>query len=395
VVLGLGANVDHEVEWDAELLGELARLHDIRPDELDPEAPVRSERDLVRSVLGFLRSGAGGERYAAAPDVLTGFASRFPRRTTLGGTSVRAALAMRALGVRSTVHLVSVDDDVRRLLPAGVSYVSSGRADATHPHLIVQFPAGASVRVGAAEVRAPRGNRLIYVHDPANADLVLSPDLGRLLGAADVVLLSGFNSMRDEAALRSRLVELRGHLSARRPGGLVVYEDAGFHVPALSTVVRELLADHVDVWGMNEDELQAYAGRPLDLLDAGEVLGALRSVRALLGVPTVVVHTSAWAAALGERSPALRDALHRGVRLAGARHVRGDALDRAAYDAVTGSPVSGAGQRLTTELERLAPGDVAAVPALDLRPERPTTIGLGDAFVGGFLAAVALEHDVR
>lgn len=194
---------------DAALEG-LVRTYALRASELATSVVVESERDLLRSLLAFVRDGVGGERFVAYPEVIEAFAARFGKRITLGGTGLRAALAMDKLGVASTVHLVSIDDHMRRLLPRGVSYVGSARRDSTRPHLVVQFTEGSTVRAKDIDLRAPRSNRIIYVNDPANAELVLDEDLGQALSAADVFLISAFNSISEKGTLRARLHAGRG-----------------------------------------------------------------------------------------------------------------------------------------------------------------------------------------
>src|SRR4051812_15833075 len=288
LVLGLGGTVDYEIAWDPAPLEQLVRELGITAAELSTDVPIESERDLVRSVLAFVRDGVGGERFVASSDIVEAFAARFRTRATLGGTSVRAAIAMDNLGVPSTVHLVSIDDHVRRLLPAGVSYVSSAERASTDPHLIVQFPRGARVRAGDVDVVAPHPNRLIYANDPPNAELVLSDDLGPALADAAVFLVSGLNTIRDPATLEARIRTLRKHMQRLPADAVVVYEDAGFHVPALTRLVREELLDAVDVHSMNEDEMLAYVGRPLDLLDVDGMAAALGELAAAEPARTLV-----------------------------------------------------------------------------------------------------------
>ncbi len=186
-VLGLGGTVDYEIAWDSAVIEDLVDDYAIRADELDARIPVVDERSLVVTLLAFLRDGVGGERFVASSDIVEVFAARFDTRITLGGTCVRAAIAMRSLGLTSLVHLVSIDDHVRALLPEGVEYVSSASADSTDPHLIVQFAAGAAVRRGELELVAPHPNRIIYTNDAPNRELVLSDDLGTALGDASGV----------------------------------------------------------------------------------------------------------------------------------------------------------------------------------------------------------------
>lgn len=390
VVLGLGGCIDYEIAWDSVVLADLAAEYAVRSCELSADVVVRTERDLVCSVLALVRDGVGGERFVASSDIVEAFAARFARRTTLGGTCVRAALAMSRLGVRSTVHLVSIDDQVRRLLPPEVSYLCSAAEDSTDPHLIVQFPEGARIRVGDGSLQAPRGNRLIYVNDRPNRELVVSAELGRVLATARVFLISGLNSMQDPSTLAERLQDLREHLRALPAGAVVVYEDAGFHVPELSRQVRDGLLDLVDVYGMNEDEMQAYVGRPLELLDAAELAGALKELHVVVPARTLVVHTRYWSLAFGRRAAACRPALEGATALAGARYLHGDEFTEHDVRVMGDHPRHGPGLAFAGAIEALLPGDVSCVPAYLLSSPTPTTIGLGDTFVGGFIAALGV-----
>src|SRR5688572_31170181 len=57
---------------------------------------------------------------------------RPPRSTLFPYTTLfrsRAGLALDRLGIGSVQHLVSIDDNVRRLLPPSIRYVSSATAD--------------------------------------------------------------------------------------------------------------------------------------------------------------------------------------------------------------------------------------------------------------------------
>jgi ADP-dependent phosphofructokinase/glucokinase len=389
IVLGLGGCVDFEVDWDAAVLQRLVDAYAITASEVDRSAAVESERDLVRSVVAFLRDGGGGERFVASADVVTTFAARFRGRATLGGTGVRAAIAMSRLGLASTVHLVSIDDTVRRLLPAQVSYVCSADHDSTDPHLILQFPAGAGVRVGDQMYRAAQANRLIYVNDHPNQQMRLSPELGPLLEQARIFLISGLNTMRDARTLAERLTELRTLAHRLPPEALVIFEDAGYHLPAMSDQVRTALLDQIDVYGMNEDEFQAHLGRTVDLLDAAHLATALAAVRERIPARTLVVHTQHWALAHGELAPRYRQALETATATAATRYAHGDDFTDEDYRDILRQPRSDHGAALATALDAHLPESACCVPAFSLSVPCPTTIGLGDAFVGGFVAGLA------
>lgn len=395
LVLGLGGTVDYEIVWDSRVIDDLVIEYAIQPSELSRLIAIRSERDLVIALLAFVKDGAGGERFVSYSRIVEQFAARFDKRITLGGTGVRAAYAMEAVGVTCTLHLVSIDDNVRRLLPRGSAYISSAERDTLDPHLIVQFVEGSRVRIGELELRSPHANRVIFANDPPNAELVLSADLGASLERAELFMISGFNSMQSEESLVRRLDDMRRHLTRLPADALVFYEDSGFHVPALSRHVREALLDRIDVYSMNEDEMQAYVGRPLDLLDVDVMAAALGELRELIPAAVLVVHTKFWSLALGERAADYEDALRGAIQMASTRYVRGDGFTERNYEQTGLLPVNPLGADFALGIRARLGAEVCCVPAFLLTVARPTTIGLGDTFVGGFIAAIARRAQPR
>ncbi len=396
IVLGLGGTVDFEIEWDAAVLQQLILEHDIGEHELSSTPPsatvaIDSERALILTILAFLATGSGGERFVESSAVVEAFAARFTTAVTLGGTGVRAGIALDSLGVGSVQHLVSIDDNVRRLLPASTRYVSSATRDTLDPHLIVQYPAGTRLRVGDRELVAPHANRLIFANDPPNREMALSAELPAALATADVFLISGFNTMTDAELLSSRLDDLVRALASLPAEAIVYYEDAGYYHRDLARLPRERLLSRIDVYGMNEDELQEYLGRPVDLLDAAAVAQALRDAHAIIPAPALVVHTKYWAIAVGPEAERHRDSLESAVRMSATRYRLGDGHTAADFEATAQLPRHADGARVVQFVEDALPA--AGVPAHHLDVESPTTIGLGDTFVGGFLAPVALRGD--
>jgi ADP-dependent phosphofructokinase/glucokinase len=319
---------------------------------------------------------------------VTSFAQRFPRRTTLGGTNVRAALTMSRLGLSSTLHLVSIDDTTRHLLPPEVDYLCSAPHDSTWPHLIVQYPAGARVRLDGTTICSPHPNRLIYVNDLPNRQMLLSPELGRLLADANIFLISGLNSLQDAATLDARLADLHHHARHLPAHALVIFEDAGYHVPELSHHVTHGLRDLVGIHSMNEDELQTHLGHDVDLLDPTDLAAALHEVTDLVPARTLVIHTKYWSLAVGENATQYRPPLESATRAAAARYLHGDTFTRTDYDHVATTGYHPHGLTVAQRLETLLPGKICCLPALTPITTTPTTIGLGDAFIGGFIAAL-------
>ncbi|WP_460713521.1 ADP-dependent glucokinase/phosphofructokinase, partial [Nocardioides dilutus] len=389
LVLGLAGTVDYEVAWDARVMEDLLRRYGIRRDELSLDRPINTERDLVATVTAFVASGAGGERFIGSSAVVEEFAARFDKRITLGGTPVRAAMAMDVLGLTNHLHLVSIDDHVRRLLPDSCTYTCSADHDTTDPHLIVQFPAGARLRAGDIDVIAPHPNRLIVANDPPARELVISPDLGDALAEAEVFLISGFNVIQEIEVLDQRLADLEQHLRSLPSRAIVFYEDAGFHAAGMNRRVIDALRHEVDVHSMNEDEMQGYLGRPVDLLDPAQVEAALVELAASLPGPTLVVHTSFWAAAVGLAAAAWGPALKGGVTMATTRFVHGDHFTESDYRTMVGAPEHPGGAAVSAALDTRLGDQICCVPAFLVDHPRPTVIGLGDTFVGGFIASLA------
>lgn len=392
VLLGLGGCVDYELKLTADVMEKLVAEYGIGAAELTSPVTVTSERDLVVSILGYVARGGGGEHYVASAPALSAFATRFPHRETLGGTSVRAGILMSRLGVPSTLHLVTVNDTFRRLMPADSDYINSGTEDTLYPHLIVQYHNGLSVRANDIDINAPFPNRLIYVNDPANADMLLTDDLGERLGRADVFLISGFNAMRDEAELTVRLAALREHMRQLPPSAVTYFEDAAYHEPAFSELVRAALLDAIDVYGLNEDELQAYLGHAVDLLSPSEVADALAAVQSLIPAPTLVLHTKYWALAYGANAGEYAEALDTGTVTAATRYSHGDDLTDSDILSQRGQPRRPESLVFAEVLHALLGDVVRCVPGFVLDAPDPTTVGLGDTFVGGFLTSIALSR---
>ncbi|MEV7873662.1 ADP-dependent glucokinase/phosphofructokinase [Microbacterium sp. NPDC089188] len=386
LVLGLGGTVDYEIRWDAAVLSALAEGYGIRSDELTTTTPIIDERALVVTVLAFLATGGGGERFVLSSDIVERFAAHFDVEITLGGTGVRAGIALDRIGVPTVQHLVSIDDNVRRLLPRSMRVVSSATRDTLDPHLIVQYPEGTTVRLVDAEVTAPSSNRLIFANDAPNREMAIAAELADALADAAAFLVSGFNTMQDADLLARRLDDLVAAMRRLPADALVYYEDAGFYQRELSAVVRARLLDRIDVYGMNEDELQEYLARPVDLLSPDDVVAALAEAHALIPARALVVHTKYWAIAVGPRAAAHRPGLESAVRTAATRYRLGDACTAADLDETARLPRHAGGAAVVAEAERVL--SAAGVAAFVVDTPHPTTIGLGDTFVGGFLAAV-------
>ena len=385
-VFGLGNNIDFEVTCDLSTIIKLAEQYDIRKVELTEFGRVQSERDLLVSILEFMRQGNGGEYFVETPQVLAQCAARFSIRRTLGGTSVRSAIAAAKRGMPVTLHLVSMNEDTRRLLPKGCEYLCSAECERLYPHLIVQFNKGQHIEFGDIDFTVPRSNRVIYVNDPDNCNLLLSDRLGDALANARLFLISGFNAMRDEMLLQNRLDTLVDSIRRLPKGGRVFFEDACYHNKSFGNIVNRALVPYVDIFSMNEDELSGYVRRSINLLDAQEVAGALREVRHRIPVPQLVVHTRYWALCFGKDVAELAPALRGGIAMATTRLCLGDDYTEQDYQKTTWMAVEREGAQFAVQISELLGHEAWCEPSILVSTNTPTTIGLGDAFVGGFLA---------
>jgi len=385
IAAGFGNNIDYEIVWNSEVIEELITRYNIRNSELDVNRVITCERDLVISILSFLKLGSGGERFVSSSEIIEQFSEKFAKKVTLGGTSVRAALAMRKLGITTALHLVTINDDVRRLLPPNCPYVCSNSHDTSYPHLIVQFDKATRVKANDIDICAPQANRLIYHSDADNIAMRLNEDFADLITDAEVLLVSGFNAMQSETLLRNRLETVLKMMEKLPRNAVVFCEDAGYYEPRFSQIVYYTLGKRLTILSLNEDELQGYLNTRLDLLDVLQVKEALVNLRKLFPVPTLVVHTRHWALAYGKDVEAFLPALKSAVTMATTRFCFGDDFTVEQYTSVEALPPREENARFADALNKLSDGTICCVPVAHVEPAIPTTVGLGDAFVGGFL----------
>lgn len=403
IALGFGDNIDYEIVWNSRVIENLVIQYDIHVDELDSASDpvgdinrvINSERNLVISILSFLKSGTGGERIVASSALLEHFSHNFEKKITLGGTPVRAAVAMRKLGYTSALHLVTINDDVRRLIPQDSPYVCSNTKDSLHPHLIVQFDKNTSVKAGDIDIYDSQANRIIYHNDDDNIIMHLNEDFANLITEAKVFLLSGFNAMKSEALLADRLESLSRIMAKLPPEALVYYEDAGYYEPRFRQLIFRTL-ERIDIVSLNEDELQAQLGRKLDLLNPVQIKEAIVDLQKLISVPVIVVHSRYWALAYsashpvgdGENVTTFSKALNGGVTMATTRFRYGDDFTLENYKEIETLSPNHEGAIFADALNKLLGHKVCCVPVAQVDQSNATTVGLGDAFVGGFLPAL-------
>jgi ADP-dependent phosphofructokinase/glucokinase len=294
---------------------------------------------------------------------------------------------MRKLGYTSALHLVTINDDIRRLIPHDSPYVCSNTKDSLHPHLIVQFDKNTSVKAGDIDICASQANRIIYHNDDDNIIMHLNEDFSNLITEAKVLLLSGFNAMKSETLLADRLESLARIMAKLPPDALIYYEDAGYYEPRFRQLIFRTVG-RMSIVSLNEDELQVQLGRNLDLLNAFQIKEAIVDLQKLISVPVIVVHSRYWALAYGQEAANYSQALKGGITMATTRFRYGDDFTLENYQEIETLSPNQEGAIFADALNKLLGHKVCCVPVAHVDQSNATTVGLGDAFVGGFLPAL-------
>lgn len=391
IFCGLGNNIDYEIVWDSQTINELVSRYRITLQEarIQP-VEICTMRDLVQSLLAFFVQGTGGERYTTGVDILLEFSKHFSYKTTLGGTGVRAALALEKMGIDTNIHLVSINNQTRSLLPARAEILCSSDRDSISPHLIVQFNRGDTLCIESEIIEAPSSDRIIYVHDQENMELQLTDNLKDVCIDAPAVLLSGFNAIQRQDILRTRLTQVINVIKELPKEVCVFYEDAAFHQHQFSWDVMKTLSSYVSVYSLNFDELQSYVKRSVDISSPQDVMEAISNIQSISS--TIVLHTKFWALAFGKDAALYKRSLKAGVTLASARFSFGDSFGIDEYKQLFYGEVEPQGRAFVSSLQNMYP-EVCAVAVPRVQKKIVTTIGLGDAFVGGFLSIYGRNHD--
>lgn len=84
--------------------------------------------------------------------------------------------------------------------------------------------------------------------------------------------------------------------------------------------------------------------------------------------------------------------MNEGIVVATTRYAHGDEYTDDDYELMRNRPRRAEAEEFAAALERRMGGIVRCLPGFRLDIAEPTTIGLGDAFVGGFLAATAQKQ---
>ncbi len=385
VVLGFANTVDYELQWDLAHLEELIRRTGLHQRDIEEKKEIITMKDLLSSILFHMMEGTGCGRFTENPEVIEEFIKGTKYRVALGGTNMRAAEIISVLGGDALVHLVSINDDTIEKMPHNIRWVGGEQFQCCFPHIAIQFPKNVRVRVNDIDIMVPRENRVIYSGDTACAQMPLNKEFFVKAADAKAILLSSFDLITNEDILTMRILEIKTQLNAwgkKKP--LVFYEHACFADEKFGDWVRSELGSFIDVYSMNEDEFQALIGRKVDMLDVNSVMAGIKDVHERISAAAIIVHTSQWALISGNRTKELEEALKYGMLTASTRYWRGT-VSRDYIQVTEKLPLQEKAKKFAKRIETHSGQTVRCLPAAEINEGNPTTIGLGDSFVGGFL----------
>ncbi|MBQ6361344.1 MAG: hypothetical protein IJJ25_09385 [Lachnospiraceae bacterium] len=398
IAAGFQNTVDFELDWDPGTLAGLCRMYGLCRSEIREYAPINSERELLLTLLFHMQNGSGSECLAVSSKITRDFAARFEMTITLGGTAVRAAMAIEKLGYKSSIHACSLNRHFRALIPENVTWVSSvsDEGEDFHPHVIVQYPGNCTLQANDIEITTKRPNRVIFTCDPPSEKLIITDDFADLAADAKVFLTASYNIVKHREDLVDRLNTTLKIMDRLSPACFKLMEDGCFRDPRMREIITEMLVPRLTLFSMNEDELQDRIGRKIDILNPVQVAEAVKEEYAVLNVPILVCHSACWALAYGKGAGRIREALEGGVTMASTRFRLGDHYDLSDYRETAGLPPKKESLAFIASVkELLSAEELVIVPAKDLSGvPQPVTIGLGDSFIGGMLPLL-LPDEIR
>jgi ADP-dependent phosphofructokinase/glucokinase len=387
--MGFQNTVDFELVWDPQIIESLIVSFDIHDNEIHQDIKIESQRDMVIALLSHMKEGTGTERDVISSAITRGFAAHFHYNVTLGGTAVRAAVAMSNIGYTSTIHACSLNRHFCALIPKNVDWLASvpDEGEDFHPHVITQFPSKAHISANDINITTPRPNRVIFAHDPPSEQLVIDENFKNKVKDAGVFLAASYNVMKDESLLRDRLQTTINIMHFIPSGCVTIMEDGCFENINIRRIVTETLGPHLDIFSMNEDELQDRIGRKFDFLDPKIVADSILQVSRQINSPILVCHSAYWVLAYGQNPASIKNALDGGITMASTRFRLGDRYCTEDYIETKRIAPLKAGVDFSRQITDLLGVDrIVCLPGKDLDfVSHPSTIGLGDAFVGGML----------
>ncbi|MBO4939000.1 MAG: hypothetical protein J6C98_08415 [Oscillospiraceae bacterium] len=396
IALGFHTCVDYELVWDTAVVEKQIAAFDIHADELKISPEADSERALWISALAHLQAGIGGEIIPEEASVCVDFADHFEYEITMGGTATRAAIVLDKMGYDSVLQTSCYNKHVERLLPGHIRALPGVPADHNeiYPHVILQCAGGVRIHANDIDFVTPRENRILISRDIDSLNMpVLPKEFGELITDAEVFLLGSFSQVLDRDILEDRLAKTRDLFSYLPDDALVVMEDGCYVKKDFRNYTHQALASVTDIVSMNEDEMQEYIGKRINILDPDAVINALDEVYRGINIPILLVHSAAWALAYGENAGMMRQSLEGGVTMAATRFRIGDDITPELYEQTKTLAPKADSVVFCEKMKKILGEKICIIPCKDLsHVSNPTVVGLGDSFAGGLLPGLLKEN---
>lgn len=395
IALGFHTCVDYELKWDTQVIEEQIKAFDIHADELKMDIDVDSERAIWIMSLAHLQAGIGCEMVPDTPEMCVEFANHFEYEVTLGGTPTRAAIILDRLGYPSVLQTSCYNEHVKRLMPSSVRVLPGVGPEQNEifPHVVLQCLKGVRIHANDIDFITPRENRVLISRDADSLNMPVLPDeFGKMIGGCEVFLLGSFSEMLDLDVLKDRMEKTKSLLAYLPADAVVVMEDGCYVKKEARSCVHEQLAPQIDVLSMNEDELQQYIGKSIDILDSHAVVEAVKYVYDNTGIRLILVHSAAWALVYGADAGMMKASLEGGVTMAATRFRIGDNFTLEDYAQTKDIPDKTDSISFCEKMSEMLGDKIYCIPCKDLsHVEKPTVVGLGDSFAGGLLPGLLKE----
>jgi len=408
--LGYTSNLDILMRWDAKVFSELARAHLKGEPSFQSGETISSVGDFARIVSYLIENGLGGELGIASGKICAELERRFVCEQALGGTCAQGAAALACVGVPSVAHISDRSAQVCKWLDYPEITMVSARGEAVPvaemasgrepvKHFIVQYEKGDRVQIGERENVIPESNRIIMDYDDLHKTLPVDPHfLSYVEGCASRIVsynVSGFNAIVSQDVLRRTLGEMAQHYSRVKKANpeCILYLESAHYISGDSRhMVFDSFAPHLDILGMNEEELADLArcqGHTLAAGDCQSLLTALELVQDGYPVKGLVVHSKDFAVYYGREQPNtdMEAALCLGNLLAGTKARIGRYGNLEECRGTLEVPLSPAGLELAQRLPSRHNGCAVSIVPSRYMENPVATIGLGDTFVAGMQIA--------
>ena len=161
-------------------------------------------------------------------------------------------------------------------------------------------------------------------------------------------------------------------------------EDGCYCNSSFRTYVHSQLAPQLDILSMNEDEMQQYIDKKIDILNPKDVRGAIEYIYKNIGVDNIIIHSAEWALAYGKNAYELKNALEGGVIMASTRFRIGDEFTIQDYENTKKILDKVTSVHFCRSIMKSIGEKVYFIPCKDLsNVKNPTIVGLCDSFAVG------------